>query len=69
MKRMKDDDGLWVKAGDVITFSFGIPVIGVEAKVIEREGKLIALTPDHTPKEIGLKELKRTVSNFYRKPK
>ena len=62
---MKDDDGNPVGAGDFIRFSYGIPPVGVKAKIIERDGKLIALTPGHRPDECNLKSLRRHVGQFY----
>ncbi len=54
---MKDSDGNIIHAGDKIVFSYGIPPL--------RDGKLIALTAGHTPKEIELEELKK-FSQFYK---
>ena len=34
----KDEDGVTLKSGDYITFSFGVPPIGVTARVTENEG-------------------------------
>lgn len=63
---MKDEDGIQVKAGDWIAFSFGFPPLRVEAKIVERDGKLIALTPDVTPKEAPLTTLKHHVGLFWK---
>ena len=63
--RLRDDDGEWVTAGDVVQFSYGIPRAGVDAPVVERDGKLIALTPDHNPPECNLRSLRRYVGNWY----
>lgn len=62
---MKDDDGKHVGPGDFIRFSYGIPPVAVKAKIIERDGKLIALTPGHKPDECNLKSLRRHVGQFY----
>lgn len=61
---MTDEDGREVSAGDTIRFGYGIPPVCVEAEVIERNGKLIALTPGHTPKECSLELLKKYVGAF-----
>ena len=63
---MKDSDGNVIKAGDTIVFYYGLPPIRVEAPIISRGGKLIALTEGHTPKEIELKKLK-TFSEFWKR--
>lgn len=62
---IRDSNGELVREGDVVTFSFGIPPKGVRAEVIRRDGKLIALTPGHNPKECALDELKGHVGSFY----
>jgi len=48
-RKIVDDDGVEVTAGCVIHFSYGAPGVGVDAPVIERDGRLIALTPGHKP--------------------
>lgn len=58
-KPITDDDGNVVTAGCVICFGYGIPPIGVEAKVVERKGKLIALTPGHNPTECEVSFIKK----------
>jgi hypothetical protein len=65
---MLDDDGKEVRAGSRIRFAFGTPGIRVEADVIERDGELIALTPDHKPKECRLDKLRVYVGNFWLMP-
>lgn len=62
----KDDDGLWVTVGDTIRFSYGIPPVGVNAPIVERDGQLVALTPGHKPKECQLRRLRRHVGNWYK---
>lgn len=63
---MKDIDGNIVRAGDTVTFSYGIPPIKVVAPVISRDGQLIAITKGHNPAECELRELKKTVGAFYK---
>jgi hypothetical protein len=61
-----DNDGNKVKAGDTISFSFGIPGRRVEGVLFERDGKLIVPTPDVTPKEATLAMLRHHVGGFYK---
>jgi hypothetical protein len=65
-RRTLDSDGTEVKAGDFITFPYGIPPVGVEAPVVEIDGKLIALTVGHKPSKIALSNLKKHVGYYYR---
>lgn len=58
-KPITDDDGNAVVAGCTIHFGYGIPPIGVNAKVVERDGKLIALTPGHNPAECTVTYIKK----------
>lgn len=62
----KDEDGLPIRAGDVIQFSYGIPPVRVEAKIKDIDGTLYAMTPGHKPDKCRLSELRRHVGNFYR---
>jgi len=61
---MKDMYGDEVVAGDRIKFSYGIPPIGVTAEIVNNNGELIALTPNHNPKECKLKKLKSYVGEW-----
>jgi hypothetical protein len=63
-KPVLDSDGAEVTAGCVIVFSYGIPPVGVYAQVIERGGKLIALTPGHNPAESTIAQV-RKCSDFH----
>lgn len=65
-KPIKDSDGREVKSGDTIHFGYGIPPVAVLAKVIERDGDLIALTPGHKPAECKVKHLARHVGDFWK---
>ena len=58
-KPIADDDGVVVKLGCTIHFGYGIPPIGVDAKVVARNGKLIALTPGHNPAECAVSYIKK----------
>jgi hypothetical protein len=64
--KLKDDDGIPTGAGDAIHFSYGIPPVKVEARVVERDGKLIALCPGHNPPEMNLRSLRNYVCNWWR---
>ena len=61
-----DNDGVPVKAGDTVGFSYGIPPVGVEARIVRRRNKLIALTPGHTPTECNLRSLRKYVGSWYK---
>ena len=61
----RDSDGVKVKAGDVVTFSYGIPPVGVTAPIIERDGELIALTTGHNPSECAVSSLRKHVGDFW----
>lgn len=62
----KDADGKPIRAGDVISFSYGIPPVGVEAKIADVNGVLFAMTPGHKPDKCKLSELRQCVGEFYR---
>lgn len=64
-KVIRDDDGVEVREGDVIHFSYGIPPVGVRATVIRREGELIVLTPGHNPPECPLRIFRESAGNFW----
>lgn len=64
---MKDDDGVGVKSGDWISFSYGIPPIRVDARVFIRQGALTAVVVgNHKPREVKLRALRRYVGNWYK---
>lgn len=56
-KAQVDDDGVEITPGCTLVFSYGVPPVVVEAKVIERDGTLIALTPGHTPAEAPVRDI------------
>jgi hypothetical protein len=62
--RVRDSEGSLVQDGDRIQFSYGTPVIGIVAKVIQRGKSLIALTPRHSPKECSLRDLRKFNIDF-----
>lgn len=64
-RTIKDDDGAVVAPGHRIIFGYGIPIVSVTAEVIERDGRLIALTPGHNPPEIPLAILRKHVGAFW----
>jgi hypothetical protein len=58
----KDDEGVHLKSGDYITFTFGIPPICVTARLTERDGAWgveCIHPPDVKPKTCTLAELTR----------
>ncbi|MDW9400929.1 hypothetical protein GOB45_29500 [Sinorhizobium meliloti] len=61
-----DSDGNRIKAGDVITFSYGIPGVRVEAPIVDIRGELFAMTPGHTPHKCKLKDLRKYVGEFWK---
>lgn len=65
-KSHKCDDGYSTRAGDMIMFSYGIPPVRVESEIIDRNGRLIALTPGHYPPECELRKLRGYVGAWYR---
>lgn len=64
-RKFRDMDGREVKAGDVVGFSYGIPPVRVRAPVIERDGRLIALTEGHNPSECPVSQLKKYIGDFW----
>lgn len=62
----RDDDGEFVYAGDTVSFSYGIPPVGVRGKVFERDGDLWVSTPGHKPKECRLRSLRRYVGAWWK---
>lgn len=48
-KPLKDSDGNLINADGHLHFGYGIPPVSVYAQVIERNGRLVALTPGHNP--------------------
>lgn len=66
VKLTRDSSGEEVCAGDLVRFAYGVPPRGVEARVIERNGHLVALTPNDTPRECRLDKLEQLVGGFYK---
>lgn len=64
-RKILDDDGVEVVAGCTVHFGYGTPGVAVRAKVIDRDGRLIALTPGHNPTECPVDHLARNVGNFW----
>jgi hypothetical protein len=63
---LRDDDGKRVQAGDSVRFCYGIPPVAVVAKIVTCDGRLIALTPGHTPDKCNLRTLRRAVGRWYK---
>lgn len=63
---MYDDDGFAVSSGDTVMFTYGIPPVRVNAKLVMRNGSLIALSKGHTPDRCYLRALRRYAGNWYK---
>lgn len=63
--KIRDADGVEVREGDIVHFSYGIPPVGVNAPIIRRNGKLIAVTKGHNPPECPLRTLEHHVGAFW----
>lgn len=61
-----DDDGVPVRAGDIVRFNYGIHPVVVNAKIVKRHGRLIALTPWDDPAECNLRSLRKYAGNWYK---
>lgn len=57
----KDSYGTEICEGDIIHFTYGIPPVTVDAPVVLRDGKLIAITEGHKPSECPVANLERHV--------
>ena len=66
MADIRDEDGKTVKAGDLITFSYGIPGVRVEAPIVDIRGELFAITLGHTPDKCKLRDLRKHVGEFWK---
>ncbi len=65
--RLKDNNGEWVTAGDLIEFSYGIPPVRVIGAVHEHNGNLwIQVKGNHIPKRTSLRSLRRFVGAWYK---
>lgn len=65
---MRDDDGMAVKHGDYINFSYGIPPVMVVARVYKRNGVLFfKCQGNHNPPIGKLKDLRRHVVSWYKR--
>ncbi len=61
---MKDEYGIKVKVGDVLSSAYGIPGRRILGTVIERDGVLWVLTPGHNPSECTLRQFKKHLGEF-----
>ena len=61
-----DDAHTPVKAGDTVRFAYGIPPVVVDAKIVQRRGKLIALAPGHDPAEYNLRSLRKHIGCWWK---
>ena len=64
--RIIDDDDHEIKAGDRVSFSYGIPPVYVEGEVIRKSGRLVVLTPGHKPESCAMYRLRDCVGGFYK---
>ena len=62
---LKDSDGVRVRSGCKISFSYGIPPVRVVAPVIRRGNKLVAVTEGHNPSECPVRELREHIGDFW----
>ena len=60
-----DSEGQCIKPGDIVRFSYGLPPIAVDAKIVRRGGRLTALTPGHNPPSCPVHSLKRFVGELH----
>ena len=65
MSKTKDSDGVEIREGDIVHFAYGIPPVGVEAPVVSRNGKLIAITAGHKPAECPVASLRKHIGYFW----
>lgn len=63
---MTDSDGNPIVAGDRIAFVYGIPPVRAEGPIVDRDGELIVLTPDHNPTECRVADLEQHVGIFWK---
>jgi hypothetical protein len=63
---MIDADGVPIKNGDIVGFSYGIPPIHVRGSVTGGGDNLILPTPGHKPPIVTLKQLKKCGIQFYK---
>ena len=64
-RQVRDGDGKPVNAGDMIHFSYGIPPVGVLARLEARNGRLwVIVPPPHKPSKCSLSQLRRAVGYF-----
>lgn len=64
---MRDDDGNEVKPGDWISFSYGVPPVGVDARVSCENGALVmTVLGKHKPRQMKLSSLRRHVGCWYK---
>ena len=65
----KDSDGNVVRAGDRVSFTYGIPPARVEGTLQILDGRLYLPTPGHKPGGGTLTMIRHCVGDFYKVPK
>jgi hypothetical protein len=61
-----DDDGIRIKQGMWVSFTYGIPPVCVAGEVVRQGNLLVVLTPGHNPPQCRLSELRECVGEFYK---
>ena len=64
-KVLKDSDGVRVRAGDTITFSYGIPPVRVVGPVVSINNALWVISEGHNPSRCRVSELMEHVGDFW----
>lgn len=62
-----DDDGVRIREGMWVSFTYGIPSVFVKGQVTrDKKYVLIITTPGHSPSSCRLSELRDFVGSFYK---
>ena len=65
-KTFRDSEGNRVRAGDRLTFTYGMPPVRVVASVAyNRDNRLVVLAEGHNPPECYLSDLSEFVGDYY----
>jgi len=63
---LRDDDGVPTRAGDLVTFSYGMPPIRAIGRIINQKGRLLVSTPGCNTERGCLRSLRHYVGEWYR---